>query len=94
MKLPGSVKLHNLRFRVIDSSSNKPITNLNDVGVLVFLAPGIWQQRAWGRNLGEGLYETSFAPPQAGVYYVFFQCPSLQIQFNQISPQTLQVVKK
>lgn len=85
---------HNLRFRVTDLGSNKPITNLNDVGVLVFLAPGIWQQRTWARNLGEGLYETSFVPPQAGVYYLFFQCPSLQIQFNQISPLTLQVVKK
>lgn len=85
---------HNLRFRVTDSRSNKPITNLNDVGVLVFLAPGIWQQRAWAKNLGEGLYETSFVPPQAGVYYVFFQCPSLEIQFNQISPLTLQAVRK
>ncbi len=85
---------HNLRFRVMDLRSNKPITNLNDVGVLVFLAPGIWQQRAWAKNLGEGLYETSFVPPQAGVYYVFFQCPSLEIQFNQISHLTLQAVRK
>lgn len=93
-KIAKAGETHNLRFRVIDSGSNKPITNLNDVGVLVFLAPGIWQQRAWARNLGEGLYETSFVPPQAGVYYVFFQCPSLAIQFNQVSPLTLQAVKK
>ena len=85
---------HNLRFRVIDSHSNKPIMNLNDVGVLVFLAPGIWQQRAWARNLGEGLYETSFVPPQAGVYYVFFRSPSLKTEFNQIQPLILQAVTK
>jgi DNA-binding beta-propeller fold protein YncE len=87
-------KTHNLRFRVIDSHSNKPITNLNEVEVLVFLAPGIWQQRAWAKDLGEGLYETSFVPPKAGVYYVFFRSPSLKTEFNQVQPLILQAVKK
>jgi hypothetical protein len=58
--------------------------------VLVFLAPGIWQQRAPATSLGNGLYEVSFVPPQSGVYYAFFQCPSLNVRFNQIGPLTLQ----
>ena len=37
---------HNLRFRITDAGSSEPKADLADVGVLVFLAPGIWQQRA------------------------------------------------
>jgi YVTN family beta-propeller protein len=79
-----------VRFKVVDSSSSQPKVNLDDMGVLVFLAPGIWQQREWAKSVGEGVYEMSFVPPQAGVYYVYFQCPSLGVQFNETTPLTLQ----
>ena len=81
---------YTLRFKVTDSGSNEPRADLADVGVLVFLAPGIWQQRAWATPLGDGRYEVNFVPPQSGVYYVFFHCPSLNVPFNQITPLTLQ----
>lgn len=81
-----------VRFRVTDTSSLKPKVNLEDIGVLVFLAPGIWQQREWAKGGGEGVYEMSFVPPQPGVYYVYFQCPSLGVQFNKITPLTLQAI--
>jgi hypothetical protein len=68
--------------------------NLDDVGVLVFLAPGVWQQRAWAKAVGDGVYEMSFVPPQAGVYYVYFQCPSLGVEFNKIMPLTLQAIAR
>jgi hypothetical protein len=32
-------------------------------------------------------------PPQEGVYYIFFQSPSLGIQFNQLPSLTLQATK-
>lgn len=84
---------YRLRFKVIDTVSNKPNAKLDDVGVLVFLAPGIWQQRDWAKSLGEGVYEVSFVPPQPGVYYVFFQCPSLEVKFNQIPSLHLEAIK-
>jgi YVTN family beta-propeller protein len=84
---------YSLRFKVTDSLSNEPKVDLADIGVLVFLAPGIWQQRGWAAPLGDGLYEMNFVPPQPGVYYVFFQSPSLNVQFNQITPLTLQAAK-
>jgi YVTN family beta-propeller protein len=84
---------HNLRFKITDSRSNEPKADLADVGVLVFLAPGIWQQRARATTLGNGLYEVSVVLPQPGVYYVFFQCPSLNVPLNQIAPFTLQATK-
>ena len=84
---------YQLRFRVTDTSTHQA-KELKDMGVLVFLAPGIWQQRQWATPLGGGLYEVSFVPPHAGVYYVFFQCPSLGVQFNQLPNFTLQVTKE
>jgi YVTN family beta-propeller protein len=85
---------YNLRFRVVDADSNQPKVNLKDLGVLVFLAPGIWQQREAAQPTRDGVYEMSFVPPQAGVYYVYFQSPSLGIQFNQLPPLTLQAMGK
>jgi DNA-binding beta-propeller fold protein YncE len=84
---------YTLRFRVRNSDSNQPKVNPEDVGVLIFLAPGIWNQREWAQIVGDGVYEVSFVPPQAGVYYVYFQCPSLKVQFNDLAPLTLRAVK-
>jgi len=83
----------NVRFKVIDAKTGKAKTDLNDLTVLVFLAPGIWQQRELAKPAGNGVYETSFVPPSAGVYYVFFQSASLGLQFNQSTPLTIQAVK-
>jgi hypothetical protein len=84
---------YTLRFKVIDTITKQPRSDLTDVGVLVFLAPGIWQQREAAKPVGGGVYEMNFVPPQTGVYYVFFQCPSLGIRFSQLTPLTLQAVK-
>ena len=87
-------KRYNLRFKVTDGVTSQPKANLDDMGVLVFLAPGIWQQREAAKPTGDGVYEMSFVPPQSGVYYVFFQSPSLGIRFNQLPPLTLQAMGK
>lgn len=84
----------NLRFKVMDSNSNQPKVNIEDMGVLVFLAPGIWQQREAARQTGGGEYEISFVPPQPGVYYVYFQSLSLGFRFSQLPPLTLQALEK
>jgi hypothetical protein len=83
-----------LRFKVTDSSSNLPKSDLKDMGVLVFLAPGVWQHRELAKGVGDGVYEASFVAPQDGVYYVYFQCPSLGVRYNQISPLILQAIRK
>jgi len=83
----------NLRFKVVDFKDGAAKAGLNDVRVLVFLAPGIWQQRELAKPLDGGVYETSFVPPSAGVYYVFFESPSLGLQYNQSTPLTIQAAK-
>ncbi|MEK6337377.1 MAG: beta-propeller fold lactonase family protein, partial [Acidobacteriota bacterium] len=79
-------RAYNLRFKVIDSGSGQLKPDLEDVGVLVFLAPGIWQERQWAKSIGGGIYEVSFVPPDSGVYYVYFQCPSLGMKFSELTP--------
>ena len=81
----------NLRFKA--TVSGKAEQKLEDVGVLVFLAPGIWQYRDVAKPLGGGVYEINFTPPQPGIYYVYFQCPSLEIHYNQIRPITIEAIK-
>ena len=82
-----------LRFRLIDTKTGKPTMDLDDVRVLVFLAPGIWQQREEAKSVGDGVYEMSFVPPDPGVYYVFVQSASLGLEFNQSTPLTLSAIK-
>ena len=82
-----------LRFKVLDAKTRAAKINLQDVTVLVFLAPGIWQQRDLAKAGADGVYEMTFVPPESGVYYIFFQIPALEYQFNQSTPLTLQVVK-
>jgi YVTN family beta-propeller protein len=82
-----------LRFKVLDAKTGTATKNLQDVTVLAFLAPGIWQKRELAKPVADSVYEMSFVPPQPGVYYIFFQSPSLGLQYNQSTPLTLQVVK-
>lgn len=84
---------YNLRFRLIERASGEGKANL-DLLSLVFLAPGIWQERMPAKSLGEGVYEISFVPPQPGVYYVHVRIPSLEIPFSQIIPLALEARKK
>jgi YVTN family beta-propeller protein len=91
---PIAGESYTLRFKMIDAASGEGKADLNDLGVLVFLAPGIWQQRTPAKPLGGGVYEISFVPPQPGVYYVHFSIPSLDVPFSQIMPLALESKKK
>jgi YVTN family beta-propeller protein len=82
-----------LRFRLVETKTGNPKKDLDDVRVLVFLAPGIWQQREEAKSVGEGIYEMSFVPPNPGVYYVFVQSASLGLEFNHATPLTLSAIK-
>lgn len=84
---------YTLRFKLIDSNTGEGKSNLNDLNVLVFLAPGIWQQRMAAKPAGNGVYEMSFIPPQPGVYYVHFRIPSMDVPFSQITPLVLETRK-
>jgi hypothetical protein len=84
--VPVGSKVH-LTFKLTDSGTQSPKTDLEDVNVLVSLAPGIWHKRQWAVHAGEGIYMVDFVPPQAGIYYVYLECRSLGLAFN--NPQYL-----
>ena len=91
---PVAGESYNLRFKIIERSAGVAKANLNDLGVLVYLAPGIWQDRLPAKPIEGGAYEINFIPPQPGVYYVHFRIPSMDVPFSQIMPLVLEVRKK
>lgn len=71
-----------VRFKLTDPDSGAARKGLKDVRVLTFLSPGIWQQRHWASEIGEGLYEVHFTPPESGVYFVFVEVASEGMPFQ------------
>lgn len=71
-----------VRFKLTDPADGSPRTGLQDVRVLTFLSPGIWQQRHWASEVEKGLYEIHFKPPEAGVYFVFVEVASAGLQLQ------------
>jgi len=83
-----------LRFKLIETSTNKVKDNLNDVRVLTFLAPGTWQRREFAKSLGHGIYEINLNVPEAGVYMVFFESGSMGVRYKDLPHLTLEAVDK
>ena len=88
-EIPVVGESYNLRFRLIETTSGEGKV-YPDVHVLVYLAPGLWQDRLPAKSLGDGVYEINFVPPKPGVYYVHFRIPSLEVPFSQIMPLVLE----
>jgi YVTN family beta-propeller protein len=80
---------YKIRFKLTDSAKKSRAGALKDVGVLVFLSPGTWQQRQVARSVGDNVYEVTVNVPEAGVYLVFVESPSLRIQYRQLPHLTL-----
>jgi YVTN family beta-propeller protein len=70
-----------LRFKITDEATKKPMTGLQDLHVLVFEPPGIWQQRQWAKEVGDGVYEVTQTFPRAGGYRVMTSIMSRGIRF-------------
>ena len=85
----GTGEDYKVRFRLIDTETNRPASALKDVGVLVFLPPGTWQQRQIAQPLDDGLYEITLNVPESGVYLVFVESPSKRVQYRQLPYLTL-----
>jgi len=75
---------YKIRFKLLDTETKQPSADLKDVGVLVFLSPGMWQQRQRARAVGDGIYEVSVNVPEAGVYLVFVESPSKRVEYREL----------
>lgn len=74
----------NVQFRLVDPETEKPRDGLKDVEVTVLLAEGLRQMYLSAEPLGDGVYQFTFTPPKAGVYYGTVRIPSLGIRSNQL----------
>jgi YVTN family beta-propeller protein len=81
---------YRLRFRLTEAATLKAKSDLKDVRVLTFLAPGIWQRRDFARPVGEGVYELDINVPQEGVYLIFVESQSQGVAFRQLPYLTVQ----
>jgi YVTN family beta-propeller protein len=75
---------YKLRFKLLDAQTKRPSSDLKDVGVLVFLSPGMWQQRQRARAVGDGVYEVTVNVPESGVYLVFVESPSKRVEYREL----------
>jgi YVTN family beta-propeller protein len=67
----------------VRSPAGAPREGLTDVRVLTFLSPGIWQRRQWATEVGGGVYEVRFVPPEPGLYFVFVEIASEGLPYQQ-----------
>ncbi len=83
-----------LRFRIIDLQTKGAIAALSDVEVLTTLAPSTWHKRHRASPADDGTYFLDFAPPRAGLYYVYIQCLSRGLGFNNDQYLVLEAIDK
>jgi Uncharacterized conserved protein len=81
---------YKLRFKLVDTTTSKPKSDVNDVRVLTMLASGVWQKRDFARSVGDGVYELEINVPQTGVYLVFVESRSQGVSFRQLPQLMLQ----
>jgi DNA-binding beta-propeller fold protein YncE len=72
------------RFKLIDTATGDPKSDLKDVRVLTFLSPGVWQRRDIATSIGNGVYEIKINVPEAGVYMLFVESPSMGVRFSDL----------
>jgi YVTN family beta-propeller protein len=82
-----------LRFKITDTDTRQPLAKLKDVRVLVFEPPGVWQQRQWAKEVGNGVYEVEQEFPNDGVFNVMVSIFSRGIEFSDL-PFTVVAVEE
>lgn len=83
-----------IRFKITDSATKKPINGLEDVRVLAFEPPGLWQQRQWAREVGKGIYEVEQVFPHDGIFNVMIEVSSRGTGFNTLPFTAVTVADK
>jgi YVTN family beta-propeller protein len=73
-----------LDFKIIDSVTRLPVSKLDDVRILVFEPPGVWQQRQWAAEKATGVYSIKQVFPHEGVFDVMIEVASRGIDFSSL----------
>jgi YVTN family beta-propeller protein len=78
-----------LRFKLIETRTDKAKDDLDDVRVLTLIASGTWQRRDIAKSLGNGLYEVKLNLPESGVYRVFVESSSMRVRYSDLPGMVL-----
>jgi hypothetical protein len=81
---------YKLRFKLVDTTTSRAKSDVNDVRVLTMLSSATWQKRDFARSVGDGVYELDIKVPQTGVYLIFVESRSQGVSFRQLPYLTLQ----
>ncbi len=82
-----------LRFQVIDSATEAPISGLSDVQVMVIRGQGRGQDFHHAKEVKSGVYEFEHSFPERNRYQVLFRVLSRGAQFHQQPMFTLTVLR-
>jgi YVTN family beta-propeller protein len=91
MKLPVGRNFP-LRFKLIETATNKPTDDLKDVRVLTY--SGAWQRRDIAKSIGGGVYEVNLNVPEPGAYTVFVESFSMGVRFQDLPQMMLQATEE
>jgi len=83
-----------LRFRLTDPNANRPRTDLKDVSVLYYLAPGKQRTELRARHIADGVYEAVLTPEAAGAYYLYVASASAGVRYGDLPYITLRGVSR
>jgi len=83
-----------LRFRLIETKTNKAKDDLKDVRVLTFLGPGTWQRRDIAKSVGNGMYEVNINVPETGVYMVYIESGSMGVRYRDMPALMLHAIEE
>jgi YVTN family beta-propeller protein len=83
-----------IRFKITDGTTHQPINKLEDVRVLAFEPPGLWQQRQWAKDVGKGIYEIEQVFPHDGIFNVMIEVPSRGIYLSSLPLTAVTVTDK
>ena len=81
------------RFKLIETATGHPKSDLKDVRVLTFLSPGTWQRRDVATSVGDGVYELKLNVPQSGLYMLFVESSSMGVRFIDLPYLMLQATE-
>lgn len=76
---PHAGKKLPLRFRLTDGATGAAATGVPDVRVVSYRMPGDDRSETRARPDADGFYNTDVFVPQAGIYYVFVDAPSVAL---------------
>jgi YVTN family beta-propeller protein len=83
-----------LRFRLTDPETKEPRTDLKDLRVLYYVAPGQRRTEIQAKEIGDGVYEAALSVPRAGAYYVYISSPSANVNYADLPFLTLRALRK